>query len=345
METVCLQKELLRMREAITIKLRDYSPPPGENITDRLLQIFKKHSRSDINSEEQTKVRSAINLAIKKDSPINVSFLWALGGNAKSKWKFLQPHLNLPRFGDFWAFVWLHMVDSKVKTIYPPGCRFVIVDEVPLIKLIPRWNQAKIDERKQALIPVRKFVSQADICDLPDFNGMYPSNPISDYHPGEILAILLSRPDLENAIGDDKTEILYRDLYRTREKDWNAIRLAIPDALWEEAVEIRKETARINQLRKETNWVGEQFFKGESFIDGALTEKGRWCPRIWPETSTFPQHGGTTLKAGQGSFSVGIDMESRLVKTHRPVYINPLEFGLDYRYEPFIFYWENEDGS
>lgn len=341
MKTTQLRQEIDRMREAVTLKLQSYSPPPGPSTIERVLQIFKKHSRSEIRGEEQDKVRAAIAFAVNASLPVNVSFLWGLGGNANSKWKFLQPHLNLPRLGDFWAFVWLDMLDRKIKTVYPAGCRFAIVDETPMLKLIPRCNEIQIAERRQALMPIRELLPQIELYDLPDFPGLSSDLPLAEAHPGEILAILLSRPDLELAIGCDKTEALYQDLYRTRDKDWARIRSAVPDGLWQEAVAVRAETSRINQLRKETNWIGQKLFGGAPYIDGALTEKGRWCPRIWPETSTSPQHGGTTLKVGEGTFSVGVELESRLTKTHVPVYLDPSEFGSTYRYEPFVFYWES----
>ncbi|MDO8659712.1 MAG: hypothetical protein Q7K54_03865 [Candidatus Parcubacteria bacterium] len=339
MKTTCLEPEITRMIETVTLKLRGYSSS-GKSIVERVLQIFKKHSRSDIKEDEQIKIRSAITSAVKEGRPVNVSFLWALGGNARSMWKFIQSDLNLPRLGDFWAFAWLDMLDRKIKTVYSPGCRFIIVDEVPIIKLIPRWNQVQIEERRKALMPIRKMFLQIEVHDLPTFQGLLPVNPVTEIYPGEILAILLSRSDLEEAIDIAEMEVLYQDLYRTREKDWGKIRSIIPSELWDEAVATRMETARINQLRKETDWIGSELFGGELYVDGALTEKGRWCPRIWPETSTSPQHGGTTLKIGQGSFSVGVEIEDRLLKTHTPVYINPIEFGDTYQYKPFVFYWE-----
>jgi hypothetical protein len=327
------------MFEAVHEKLRGYKPPQSSSVAETVLQIFKRHSRSDIATDEMWRIKDAVDSAMRNGRPINASFLWALSGNARSRFKFVQPHLNLPRLGDYWAFAWLHMLDRKIKTVYPLGCNFVIVDETPFVRLIPRWDERHIAIRRAAFQPILNELPNVKIIDLPDFLGIQPAELIPEPHPGEIMAILLSRPELEDALGEDTT-LLYQDYYRVREKNWDALRKLVPDRLWEDAVRTRAEMSRIIALRRELDWARREVFGGQDHVNGALAEKGRWCPSIWPATSTSPQHGGSVVKGAKEGFSVAIEPEYRLTDTHEPVHISTSDLDTNSPHDTLIFYWK-----
>jgi hypothetical protein len=347
MKFTTLEIETQRMCKVLNEKLLGYKAPKGSSVDDVIFKIFKSQSRTDIDPDEQAKMMRAIVSARKEGRPINVSFLWALGGISRSTMKFFDSHLNLPRLGDFWAFFWLEMLNRKIRTIFPLGCKFVIIDEVPIIKLIPEWDQEKIDLRKKAFASALQQFPNIRIRDLPDFVGHRPVGMLKAPENAEVLAVLTSRSELENVLGTDKMELIYRDYAISRQRDWETIKGLVPCNLWEHAIQIRREADRIQLARKETNWVKREVFCGQEYIDGALTEKGRWCPSIWPETSTSPQHGGSVVKAQEGGkFSVAIVPEYRLIDTHQPVYVSTHDLEVSTKSsENMVFYWERKGES
>lgn len=337
-----LQKELALMRKCIEKKMLGFvaSTKKISCFEEAIFRLFKGSSRVKIDDEEAVKIGKAIKKCLKAEEPIRVAFLWAVGGQARNPYKILQWDLNLPRLGDVWAIYWLAFLHCRAKHLHDPGLEIVIIDEGPLLKFIG-WKEEEILRRRsvlQNLIP-RDF--PISIVGLPDFSTDKIS--ISDPSLPETLSIVSSAEFLLNQIPEDKIEKFHHDLYLERDKNWQQIRDFVPDKTWQQALEIRTEMSRICQARKESGWVQDEIFSGKEYIDGAITEKGRWTPDIW--SFTFPQHGGTWLVAdGQTKYSTRIIPEQRLAKnaSFRPVFLPLCQMSQEgkFPYEQLIFYWE-----
>jgi len=333
-----LEEEVSLMQKCIEEKLCGFVPykQKGAKEEDLIFNLFKKASRAKVDLREEEKMRQVIRNAIVKNKPIKVSFLWACGGQARSPYKLLQWQMNFPRAGDVWAIYWLQFLHQRVSHYHQPGLEIVIVDEGPLLEILG-WTKEEIASRRKIL---ESFISSEfpiKIVNLPDnfsLEGITVDPPVSP----EIIAIISFTESLLSQLSSEEIEEIHRDLYVKREKDYNRIRNIIPDSVWDQAVQIRTKMAKIGLARKKTDWIQEQVFAGEEYIDAAITEKGRWTPDIW--SFTFPQHGGSLVVRDSAKYSVRILPEYRLKEDSglKPVFIS--EFSKND--SPLIFRWEEK---
>lgn len=330
--TTTLSMELHLMARAIEGKLRDYVPPKGEPL-DVIMQIMKSHSRVENMAEAETeRMRAAVSHALGTGAPIPIGFLWAVGGIVPSQVKFRQWELNYPRLGDIWGLNWLFLLGKKIQRVHEPGIRVVVVDELPMLRLLG-WSDRELSDRHmmmQALAP-----RGVEIVRLPGFESFVLKNPVAEPTDEEIFATALCVP-----WPDPPSELLDM-MYKVREKNWTTVRKLVPTERWAESRALRKEMSRIGQARKESGFM-QTLFGSAPYIDGCITVKDRWCPRMWG--NAFPQHGGTALE-DHTRYGVTCLPEYQLEATHQPVMISTKEFdrllgnAAGKKGQLYTFYW------
>jgi len=330
-----LEQEIKRMVEVVNDRLAGYSPPLG-SAAESLWRIFKRHSRGQISSPEENKIRLAINSALKDEREIFMGICWAFGGMSLSGYKFREPKVNLPRLGDLWGLFWLLILNEKIKRIHPPGLKLIIADEEPHHFFLGHLP-TKVARRQRIMTAVAaQYTSFITLTALPAYQGVAKAITIPEPSDEEILSIVGCLPQ------DNIPSAAFSQLYQEREKDWSTIRDLIPAAKWQEAREIIIKMLQIGEARKREGFF-PHLFGFQPYIDAAITEKSRWSPKAWGKTC--PQHGGSLLRRGDnGQFSITITPESRLLaEGYQPIRLRGEEFGkLDPSLatdEEYTFYW------
>lgn len=335
MRTTRLAAELGRMEIVSESRLRGYKPPKGETVTDRILQILKTHCRQKVDAVEWSRAREAVEAAQSARLPVPIGFLWAVGGHSRSRYKFLEPSVALPRLGDFWPVFWFRTLSRKIQSVYPPGIEVAVVDEVPQLRILG-WSDADIDRRKLPVVrAAARYCPEMRIADLPDFSYLVRLPDMPEPAPEVVYAVILSS-DCGDAPGIGEA---FRWQYQSREKPWDEIRRIIPESLWRDAALLARRLIAVGEGRKRNGWMGREVFGGRPCIDACITERGRWCPDLWG--TTFPQHGGTVLRAGAdpAQFGIRIEPESRLIAAgYEPVYL-PTSDVCAGGSGQYIFYW------
>jgi len=334
-----LSQELERMDQVVSERARDFVPPvmPGASVVELIIKILLKHSREKLSAIEQVQLSRTVQTAVETGRPISISMFLAVGGHARTRYKFCQPYMALPRLGDLWTIFWFKVLNQKIQRVYEPGLEVVLVDEVPQLRVFG-WQDADIEQRKSPLrVVASKYAPFIRIVDLPDLTSQVLL-PLCEPPPGVVYAVVASLPEADSLPLD-----AFRWQYQCRDKPWDEIRSAIPAVLWEKARTAAALAGRYGEARKHVDWLGQDVFRGQLYIDACVTEKGRWAPDIW--SFAFPQHGGTVLKTTPGTtqFSVCIEPESRLVcNGHDAVYIQPADVAgstSTFSPDPYIFYW------
>lgn len=303
--------------------------------------VFSILMAQSINAERKNmldivQIQNAIKFAIERKEPINLSFVWTVCGHARTKYKVLDWHINLPRIADLWALYWIKSLNDKVKLFYPPGLKVVIIDEVPLAR-IGGWSDEDMRIRKSIMQNILPKQSGIEFADLPNFelNGLDPG-----FETQQVLTILSSTDIL-----DEETQAMVAtDLYLKRDKDWEYIKSCVGHK-WDQAIDIVRQMNGINAVRKEVNWIGG-LFDNQPFIDGCIVRKGRWCPKIW--VNAFPYHGGGLVDNANGAlpgdppfgrFEVEVVPEARLIDVARPFKVPISDFQ---KYCDFPIPWEGD---
>lgn len=334
-----LSDELGRMEQIVTERARDFVPPvmPGASVAEVVTKVLLKHSRDKMAAAEQANLSRVVQSAVDAGRPIAVSMMLAVGGHGRTRYKFCQPQVALPRLGDLWTIFWFKILNQKIQRVYAPGLEVVLVDEVPHLRAFG-WQETDIEQRKAPLRVVAEHCAPfVRIVNLPDLTSQV-SLPLCDPPPGVVYAVVASLPE-----ADALPLSVFRWQYQSRDKPWDEIRSAIPSDLWEKARAAAALASRYGEARKHVDWLGRDVFGGQPYIDACVTEKGRWAPDIW--SFAFPQHGGTVLRTAPGTtqFSVCIEPESRLVyNDHDAVYIQPADVAgstSTFNPDPYIFYW------
>jgi len=299
------------MLNVVDSRISEYKVPKsnGEGIEDIIFSILVASSRERINNlTDVASIQKAISWAVSRNVPVNISLLWALSAHARSSFKIFDWECNVPRLGDIWALYWFYYLNQKVKIIYPPGINIVLVDEVPLSRLMG-WSEVDMDIRRNILRLIGPKESSVNIVGMPDFT---PSQSEVFVLPAEIFSVLTSSEIINVDIQIDITD----DLYCSQNKSWETIKEKVGIAKWNDAEEVATQMSRIKLARKETDWVRSSVFSGDPYIDGSFLKKGRWCPDIWD--AAMPQHGGSLLTYdGERNFSVKVVPEFRLDKDMR----------------------------
>lgn len=335
MKTTTLENEIARMVRVVEQRVADFKKSfKGGRLTlaDQLTQLIQKASRSNLDPVSRAGLEEVVKVSLDRDLPIPFAFLWAMGGQARSQFKFCEPHVALPRLGDYWMFFWLSMLSRKIQHVYTPGIEVVVADEVPQLELLG-FTREEIRNRRAPLERVAKqYTAFVRIVELPYFNEHLDQIPEPTLTPELVFAIVSCLEWSERVPLE-----VYNTLYQQREKPWDSVRSAIPKCVWDEASRIQRAMIRIGEARKRTRFF-DQFFGGRPYIDGAITDKGRWSPDAW--SLAFPQHGGSVLDATDTRYSVKIVPESRLLNNgHEPVRIRSVEMGADQKEEEYTFYW------
>lgn len=334
-EVTKLKDELERMDSIVLGRLDSYESHKRGKLIDNIVGILlasSKNKGKGMGRNWIEKIYLAVEWAITNDQPINISLAWACGTISLSSYKFLEVTNNLPRLGDIWTLFWFKILNQKIQTLYSPGIKLVIIDEVPHGIIIGRTKQ-EIRMRQSAIAYIaREITPFIEIVSLPFFqyDGTV-GNPCND----EILAILMSLP---LPISPEVSELCYR----TRVKPWKDIMEMVPGSSWKQAENLRIQMKKVDAQKKESNFTAN-LFDGNPFLEACIVDKGRWSPDIW--NMAFPQHGGTVLdNAGGNRFSISCIPEARLLGNgHRPVFIDSFDFR-DFSTEkvpdsPFVFYW------
>ncbi len=336
-----LTTEIGVMEAAGAAKLLNYRPPKGSPV-DVLFRIFNKHSRDRISPHEEEKIRAAIEAAIQGAQTIPIGIVWSCGGIAPSPMKFREPKVNLPRLGDVWPLFWLNIFNQKVQTIHPPGIEVIIADETSIFEHLgvpPGEVRLRLTIMEEM---ARQYAPFITICSLPSLEELGVDPEVGEPTNDEILAIATALPSSE------VPQEVFDQLYTTRVKDWNRICGIIPTEIWEQSRTVATHVRKLGAARRGMHFFAEKLGGRTCHIDAAITEKGRFCPKIWGEA--FPQHGGTLLRANEhGKYSVRIVPEYRLLKHDCiPVMINSGDFNpfsptpLDN--QDFTFYWQHPSG-
>lgn len=327
------ERETTRMMGIVTEKVANFTDSRRPMDMEGLTRIFQRHTRSKMDAAEWEKLLRAISAARAQEKPIPIGIQWAVGGHARNHFKFLEPDILLPRLGDFWAVFWFMMLDAKVRLYHEQGIEVVVVDEVPQSMLMGWTPEEAMHRRAPVETLASRYAPFMRFAELPSFETERVKATVGEPPPGMVYAICCSLPHV------DLPEEAYQWQYTSREKPWEQVCSAIPEAVWVHARQVAIEMAKLSAARKEAGWLRQ--ILGRPYIDAAITEKGRFSPDIWG--SGFPQHGGTVLKAeDRGQFSVRIEPESRLLGNgHEPVRVQANEISSTAAGNAsYVFYWQ-----
>lgn len=333
-----LSEQINNMNMVASAKMRDYKHQNRSTPVESIVKIFKRHSRIAISSQEEQKIRNVINSAIHKKKRIPIGFTWGCSGMALSEMKFRET-INYPRKGDLWCLWWFHILNEKIKVHHEPGIDLIIGDEIPHFHALG-WPYRDVIRRHEIMKTIaEQHFDFIKIIAIPDYTVLLEDTEIKPPSMEEILSIATSLP--ENNIPREVFDILHSA------RNWSWIRNQISNEIWEEAKWIITKANKISVLRKKHNLLGS-FFKNSDYIDAALTEKERFCPNPWNQTS--PQHGGTILTSSinDGRYSITIEPEYRILEKcdeYTAIMINTSEFK-HFTDQPikelwYTFYWKH----
>lgn len=213
-----IDAELKRMEEVVKIKVKDFRPARHLNLTEQIFHLFKSSSKAHIDPIEEEKILDVIKYYLKEKTPIKISFLWALYWMVQSPWKFIECNIIKPRLGDYWAPYWLSMINRKLKKIFPPGCKFYVINEQEMVKEMG-WTNSQSRERMSCLSPIYSKSDCVKIIDLPKFNELPKIQKPNDE---EIIATVISTPALFSQISEESMKFIMDEFYVDRNKIFSA---------------------------------------------------------------------------------------------------------------------------
>lgn len=337
MIVTCMEREIARMTSVVQKRMSVYRSPKRGQMLDAVVDIFRAGSRVRLSAQEEVRLSAALQVLIAREQVIPVSFMWALSWMAAIRWKFLTPQIIYPRLADLWAFFWLEMFNERVKRVYPPGCHFIIIDEVSMVRCMG-WTIEQEQSRKKMLQKLYKRFSCISVVDLPEFEKLIS---VGEPSHAEIIAVLTSTPILWNRLSFECQQRIMWQLFVQQEKSSFTLHEKISPAIWQEARLIKIRMNQLGATRRANKWLEDEVLGGSHFVDAAMIDKGRWSPDI--SAYLMPQHGGTVLDDfNPGRFSISIKPEFLLDQLLEPVYMKTSELSdndLAASEAKFVFYW------
>ncbi len=330
-----IEKEIKFFQSLTAMRMYDYgNAKTGNNLSESVMQILLHHAKRSvkISAEEYKKLFSQVEAFIEKDKPILITVSLSLGGRVQNKLKFFDS-TNLP------SFAWLHlayyfkMINEKIKTIYTPGIKIVLVDEATLffdILGIAEYTVRQNLVAAKILFEAIKAPIEIKAMEKKVFPLEVEPEEVSD---SQTFAMLWMLPLMTD-------EQIMTALYTHRVRDYDQIRNYVGEQMWQKAQRFSSMVNAMLAWRKKINLFERWGYRGA--IDACIVEKPNRLV-FKPTSKTFFNHGMPVIKRGnQGNYKIFIVPESRIAQEFpnaSPVIINPKEaFSID---EPeYTFYYE-----
>ncbi|MCK5332622.1 hypothetical protein KAJ41_02030 [Candidatus Parcubacteria bacterium] len=298
---------------------------------EKILKMLCQESRKSLDDDSKRELLKKIDISIKENKPIPLSFTIAFGFRLPNYLKFQEPS-NPPTLAWLYNIYKLSLIAEKVKRIYPAGVEFFIFEEAYLIKDLFRIQDGIIERNMKILQQmIVGLAAPVRVIDLK--KEQFPKKELEELtveiSDADIFSIMCSLPEMKN-------EKIMGMLYTVRNKPYQIIKKE-KKYIWNKAKGIAKVKNRYFAYRKKINLFQSILKKmegnniAERLIDATVTEKKGRLSFKFTGGSLF-NHGATVIeRKAQGKNKCYVVPEYKLrtglyknqsIRKHvKPIYI------------------------
>lgn len=331
-----IEQEAAFLQTLTKVRMYDYvhTGIKTNGLAGLIMQVLKHHAKRSvkISRNEQAKLVTQIDAFVKKDKPILITLSVCLGGRVQNKLKFFES-TNLP------TFAWLHlgwyfkMINEKIKQIYEPGIKVILMDEATLFFDILGIAEFMVRQNLVAAEALFEAINApVEIRSLEKRTFPLAEVPV-EVSDSQTFAMLCMLP----LMTDEQVMI---PLYTKRERDYAKIRQQVGEQMWLKARSFAGVVNTMLAWRKQVNLFAQWGYSGA--IDACIVEKPDRLV-FKPTSNTFFNHGMPVIERNaNGFYKIRIVPESRVQNEFpdaRAISLDPQQaFGIA---EPaYTFYYE-----